>query len=427
MPAIRAADDVVEGTSVAVGGGREPLGTHVTTHREMELELRAAADGTMPSYHAPTSIADAPLAGRSPTDASVTIVSAPAIIAIVSAVPPADPRPATVHPRGTADDLISLVAPVFNEEETLPEFYRRVCAALEGLRFELLLVDDGSADATASILADLARNDGRVRVLHLSRNFGHQAAITAGLDAARGDAVIMIDADLQDPPELIPEMLRKWEAGSDVVYAVRQARAGETRMKLATARWFYRLFSHLAQIRLEQNAGDFRLFDRSALDAVNAMRERNRFLRGMSVWVGFTQAAVPYERDRRYAGSTKYTPRKMVRFSFDAITSFSNVPLQAATVLGFVVSALAFLGIPVAIGLRIAGEFVPGIASVLLAVLLLGGIQLITVGIIGEYLGRVYEEVKQRPLYVVRERLNDPLVNGPEDRTATVREPDADL
>ncbi|HEY8000648.1 MAG: glycosyltransferase family 2 protein [Vicinamibacteria bacterium] len=299
--------------------------------------------------------------------------------------------------------LLSVVAPLYNEEDTVAEFHRRVVAAVGALPFELVLVDDGSTDRTAQLLAGIAAADHRVRVITLSRNFGHQAAITAGLDHARGDATVMIDADLQDPPELIGEMLEHWREGSDVVYAVRRERAGETRVKLATARWFYRLFSRVAQVDLEPNAGDFRLLDRRALDALNSMRERDRFLRGMTVWVGFRQTSVTYERDPRFAGETKYTLRRMLRFGLDAISSFSNVPLQAATVLGFVFSAVAFLAIPVAIGFRIAGEFVPGIATVLLAVLLLGGIQLITVGIIGEYLGRVYDEVKRRPLYIVSE------------------------
>ena len=302
--------------------------------------------------------------------------------------------------------LLSVVAPVYNEEATLQVFCERVDEALVGTAYELILVDDGSADATPALLRRLADADPRIRVVSLSRNFGHQAALTAGLDHAQGDAVAMMDSDLQDPPELLPSMLENWRAGSDVVYAVRTERTGETRVKLATASWFYRLFSRLAQIELTQNSGDFRLLDRRALDALNSMRERNRFLRGMTVWVGFTQSAVPYERDARFAGETKYTPAKMLRFSLDAISSFSHVPLQAATLAGFVVAAIAFLGIPVAIGLKLAGEYVPGITSVLLAVLLLGGIQLITVGIIGEYLGRVYDEVKRRPLYVVRERFN---------------------
>jgi glycosyltransferase involved in cell wall biosynthesis len=302
--------------------------------------------------------------------------------------------------------LLSVVVPVLNEEDTIEELHRRIADALTGLAFELIIVDDGSGDATPRILTRLGHADQRVRVVTLSRNFGHQAAITAGLDHALGDAVVMLDGDLQDPPEVILDMVERWRGGADIVYAVRRTRPGESRAKLSSARWFYRLFSTLTRIDMPPDAGDFRLLDRQAIDALGTMRERNRFLRGMTVWVGFTQTAVYYDRDPRYAGETKYTVRRMLRFSLDAISSFSNVPLQVATVFGFIFSAVAFLGIPVAIGFRIAGEFVPGITTVLLAVLMLGGIQLITVGIIGEYLGRVYEEVKRRPLYVVRERLN---------------------
>jgi glycosyltransferase involved in cell wall biosynthesis len=305
--------------------------------------------------------------------------------------------------------LLSIIAPVFNEEAVIEEFHRRVEAAITGVDLELLLVDDGSTDGTPAALDGLAARDPRVRVITLSRNFGHQAALTAGLDHARGEAIVMIDGDLQDPPEVVPRMLDEWRRGSDVVYAVRSARPGETRGKLLTARWFYRLFSRLAQIDLRPDAGDFRLLDRRALEALLSMRERNRFLRGMTVWVGFRQSAVTYDRDPRYAGETKYTLRRMLRFALDAISSFSYVPLQAATVLGFVCSFVAFVAIPVAIGFKIAGQFVPGITTLLLVVLLLGGIQLITVGIIGEYLGRVYEEVKRRPLYVVRDRKNLPI------------------
>lgn len=297
--------------------------------------------------------------------------------------------------------LLSVVAPVFNEEATVNEFARRVVGALDGLPFELVLVNDGSSDRTAELLAEVQRGDPRIRVITLSRNFGHQAALTAGLDNARGNAVVMLDSDLQDPPELIGELIERWRDGADVVYAVRRQREGEGRFKLATARGFYRAFSRLAQVELEPNSGDFRLLDRRALDALVSMRERNRFLRGMTVWVGFTQTAVAYDRDPRYAGETKYTLRRMVRFAFDAIASFSHVPLQIATGLGFVFSLVAFLGLPIAIVFRATGQFVPGITTVLFAVLLLGGIQLITVGIIGEYIGRIYEEVKGRPLYLV--------------------------
>ncbi len=300
-------------------------------------------------------------------------------------------------------ELLSVVAPVLDEEATVTEFVRRVAAALEGLPYELLLVDDGSTDRTPELLASLAAADDHVRPITLSRNFGHQAALTAGLDQARGNAIVMLDSDLQDPPELIGDLLARWREGADVVYAVRRERDGERRFKLATARGFYRVFSWLAQIDLEPNAGDFRLLDRRALDALGSMRERNRFLRGMTVWVGFTQTAVAYDRDPRYAGDTKFTLRRMIRFAFDAISSFSHLPLQAATALGFLFSGIAFLGMPVAVLFKATGQFVPGITTVLFAVLLLGGIQLITVGIIGEYIGRIYEEVKGRPLYVLRD------------------------
>ena len=302
--------------------------------------------------------------------------------------------------------LLSVVAPMYDEEGTVEEFYARVCAALEGEPFELVLVDDASSDRTPELVDNLAATDPRVRVIHLSRNFGHQAALTAGLEHARGDAVAMLDGDLQDPPELIAQMLEHWRAGSDVVFAKRTGRTGESRFKLATARWFYRLFGKLSDIELEPNAGDFRLLDRRALDALLSLRERNRFLRGMSVWIGYTQTAVPYERDARHAGETKYTLRRMVRFSFDAISSFSWLPLQAATLLGFLFSAVAFLMLPLVVVARFSGIYVPGVASILFIILLLGGIQLITVGIIGEYVGRIYDEVKGRPLYLVRETRN---------------------
>ncbi len=302
--------------------------------------------------------------------------------------------------------LLSVVAPVYNEEALIEEFYGRVCAALEGLTFELVLVDDGSSDASPQILERLAESDPRVCVVFLSRNFGHQTALTAGLDHARGDAVVMLDADLQDPPELIPRMLDHWRRGCDVVYAVREQREGESRFKLSTAKWFYKLFDRLAQVELEHNSGDFRLLDRQALNALLSMRERNRFLRGMTVWVGYTQAAVSYRRDPRQAGETKYTLSKMMKFSLDAISSFSHRPLQLATLLGFVISTLAFIAIPVVIALRLVGSYLPGFGSITIAILLLGGIQLIAIGIIGEYVGRIYDEVKGRPLYLVRARRN---------------------
>ncbi|HXM86243.1 MAG TPA: glycosyltransferase family 2 protein [Solirubrobacteraceae bacterium] len=304
--------------------------------------------------------------------------------------------------------LLSIVAPVFNEEELVEAFVARASAAAADYEFELVLVNDGSSDSTPELLDRIAERDGRVRVVHLSRNFGHQAALTAGLEHAIGDVVAMIDADLQDPPELIRDMIARWSQGADVVYAVRKQREGETAFKLATASWFYKLFDKLAQVDLEPNSGDFRLLDRRALDALLAMTERSRFLRGMTVWVGFNQTAVSYERDARSAGETKYTLRKMLRFSLDAITSFSHLPLQLATYVGMLSAGVAFVAIPVVIILRLFDSYLPGFGAITIAILLLGGIQLIALGVIGEYVGRIYDEVKHRPLYIVREERNQP-------------------
>jgi glycosyltransferase involved in cell wall biosynthesis len=307
-----------------------------------------------------------------------------------------------------APKLLSIVAPVYDEQELVEEFIARACAAAADYHFELVMVNDGSSDATPELLDHIASTDPRVRVIHLSRNFGHQAALTAGLEHAAGDVVAMIDADLQDPPELIPEMVAQWSQGADVVYAVRRQRDGESAFKLATASWFYRLFDKLAQVDLEPNSGDFRLLDRRALDALLAMTERSRFLRGMTVWVGFQQTAVPYERDARHAGETKYTVRRMLRFSLDAITSFSHLPLQLATYAGILSAGVAFIAIPVVIALRLFDSYLPGFGSITIAILLLGGIQLIALGVIGEYVGRIYDEVKHRPLYIVRDERNAP-------------------
>jgi glycosyltransferase involved in cell wall biosynthesis len=308
--------------------------------------------------------------------------------------------------------LLSIVAPVYNEQELVQEFVVRACAAAADYEFELVLVNDGSSDGTPALLDRIAAGDRRVRVIHLSRNFGHQAALTAGLEHAAGDVVAMLDADLQDPPELIRDMIAQWSQGADVVYAVRRQREGETAFKLATASWFYKLFDKLAQVDLEPNSGDFRLLDRRALDALLAMTERSRFLRGMTVWVGFNQTAVSYEREARPAGETKYTLRKMLRFSLDAITSFSHLPLQLATWAGLLSASVAFIAIPVVIVLRVFDSYLPGFGSITIAILLLGGIQLIALGVIGEYVGRIYDEVKHRPLYIVRDERNRPLSPG---------------
>jgi polyisoprenyl-phosphate glycosyltransferase len=318
------------------------------------------------------------------------------------------------HMQTRVPALLSVVAPVYNEEELVELFVKRTCSALEDYTFELVLVNDGSSDSTPRLLDRIAASDPRVRVIHLSRNFGHQAALTAGLEHAVGDVVAMIDADLQDPPEVIAQMVERWGGGADVVYAVREHRLGETAFKLATASWFYKLFNKLTQVDLEPNSGDFRLLDRRALDALLSMTERSRFLRGMTVWVGFTQTAVPYEREARRAGETKYTLRKMLRFSLDAIASFSHLPLQLATYVGLLSAGVAFIAIPVVIGLHFAGSYLPGFGTITIAILLIGGIQLIALGVIGEYVGRIYDEVKHRPLYIVREERNrPPSLEGP--------------
>jgi polyisoprenyl-phosphate glycosyltransferase len=302
--------------------------------------------------------------------------------------------------------LISVTAPILNEGEVLPAFYERIRSALEGVNFELVLVDDGSTDSSPEILDRLAADDDRIKVVHLSRNFGYQAAVAAGLEHCAGDAVVTIDADLQDPPELIPKLIEEWEQGSDVVYAVREQREGEGRMKLVTARWFSAIFSRLAELDIPANAGDFRLLSRRAVAALKQMPERSRFMRGMTVWVGFRQSTVPYQRDRRYAGDTSYRWRTLMRISLDAISSFSHTPLQIATLAGFFVSFIAFLGIPYVIVNRLLGFYVEGVSTLLFVMLFLGGVQLITLGIIGEYVSRIYDETKRRPLYVVSERRN---------------------
>ncbi len=298
----------------------------------------------------------------------------------------------------------SIVAPVFNEEETLRHFYKRVVDVMEGIGepFELVLINDGSSDGSFLKMQDLHQRDPRVIVIDFSRNFGHQIAISAGLDYARGEAIIIIDSDLQDPPEVISDLIQHWKDGAEVVYAQRSRRKGETRFKLMTAAAFYRLITRITSINIPRDTGDFRLLDRSVVDALVKMREHHRFMRGLSAWVGFRQEAVLYERQERFAGTTKYPLRKMIRFSLDAITSFSHVPLELATSFGFILAAISLIGILVAAALRIFTGAIIGQASTLILVLFLGGIQLIFLGIIGEYLGRIYDEVRARPLYIVR-------------------------
>ncbi len=311
--------------------------------------------------------------------------------------------------QATEVPVYSIVAPVYDEEETLPTFYQRVIAVMEemGEPFELVLVNDGSTDGSYGILRSLHEHDARVRVVDFSRNFGHQIAISAGLDRARGRCVVIIDSDLQDPPEVIPDLIARWKAGAEVVYAQRAKRTGETRFKRFTASVFYQLIGRIAAVNIPRDTGDFRLLDRSVVDALVAMREHHRFMRGLSAWVGFRQEAVQYVRHERFAGKTKYPFLKMLRFSIDAITSFSHVPLQLATSFGFILAGISLVGIVIAAILRIFGGAIVGQASTLSLVLFMGGIQLIFLGIIGEYLGRIYDEVRARPLYIVREVLGE--------------------
>ena len=316
------------------------------------------------------------------------------------------PNPVLTKTEGPGVVVYSVIIPVYNEAEVVPTLYRRLTRVMEGLGepYEIIFVNDGSRDDSPTLLRELWDRDKRVRFLSLSRNFGHQIAITAGLDRSSGQAVIVMDADLQDPPEVIPQLIEQWRKGYDVVFAVRERRRGDGLFKRATAALFYRLFRHLSATDVPVDAGDFRLMSRRAVEALNAIRERNRFIRGLAGWIGFPQTSVPFVRDVRHAGETKYSLKQMVRFAFNGIISFSLVPLQLAGYLGFVVSATSFFYMAYAIWLKLfTDRVVLGWTSVMVAVLFLGGVQLVSLGIIGEYLGRIYEEVKQRPLYIVGE------------------------
>ncbi len=304
----------------------------------------------------------------------------------------------------------SIIAPIYNEKENLPELHRRVKEVMDstGEPWELVLVDDGSTDGSTEIIRALAKEDARIRPIIFARNFGHQIAITAGWDYARGDAVVIIDADLQDPPELILEMSKKWKEGYEVVYAVRAEREGESWFKLWTASLFYRLIYRITDVKIPLDTGDFRLMDRKVVNVLKQMREKHRFPRGMSAWVGFKQIGVEYKRAARKAGETKYPFRKMFRLALNAITSFSYFPLQVATFFGFASAGVAIIAIPVVAALRLAGSHsFEGQTTTLISVLFLGGVQLISLGILGEYIGRLYDEAKGRPLYIVREAPED--------------------
>jgi len=311
--------------------------------------------------------------------------------------------------------MISVVVPVYNEEGNVEELARRVArimASVDGRpAYELIFVNDGSKDGTLAALRRLAREIREIIIVNLSRNFGHQLAATAGLDLARGDAIILMDGDLQDPPELIVEFIAKWREGYDVVYAIRRSRKGESFFKRVTARMFYRAVRRLTKVDIPLDTGDFRLMSRRVVDSLGRSRERHRFLRGLVSWVGFNQIGIEYDRDTRFSGATKYPLSKMLRFALDGVTSFSDVPLRLASLLGFVTSIVAFaVGIYEVLLRLFTGYNLPGYTSTIFAILFLGGVQLIGIGILGEYVGRIYDEIKGRPLYLVAdvERASEP-------------------
>lgn len=311
---------------------------------------------------------------------------------------------------------LSVVVPIFNEAEGIPELYRRMStvASRLSINYELIFVNDGSQDRSLDLLRVIQAKDPQVRVLSFSRNFGHQVAITAGMEYAQGEAVVVIDADLQDPPELIGPMLEKWREGYDVVYAVREKREGDTLFKRVTAALFYRLLRRITNVDIPLDTGDFRLMSRRSIEAMKLFSERNRFVRGLVSWIGFRQTGIKFIRAERYAGETKYPLKKMLRFALDGIVTFSFIPLQLATYFGFIAAGLSFLGILWVVYMRFfTQETITGWASMMVILLFLGGVQLLTLGIIGEYIGRIYDEVKRRPLYLVEEVLG--FDQGPTD------------
>ncbi len=307
--------------------------------------------------------------------------------------------------------IVTLIVPVYCEEEVIEECYKRIKSVMDSLTnygYELIFINDGSTDNTLNILKNIVAQDKRVKIINFSRNFGHQIAITAGLDKAESDAAIIIDADLQDPPELIPEMIKKWEEGYKIVYARRVTRKGERKFKLWSASIFYWVLKKLTDIKIPLNTGDFRLIDKRVVRELRKIKEKNRFVRGLSSWVGFQQVGIEYEREKRFAGKTKYPLKKMISFALDGILSFSQKPLKIALNIGFI---SILLGIVMIIYVFIGKIFfpaitMPGWASILIAVVFFGGVQLFTIGIIGEYIGRIYDETKNRPLYIIEDEVN---------------------
>ncbi len=336
-----------------------------------------------------------------------------------------DSTPAALVTRRDCAATLSVVIPLFNEAGNVDELLRRITSVVRALPqapdYEIICVDDGSRDGTRAGLFAAARLDPHVRVLALSRNFGHQIAATAGLDASRGDAVVLMDGDLQDPPELIADFLARYQAGYDVVYATRRRRNGESRFKIWTAAAFYRIVRRLTNVSIPVDTGDFRLMSRRVVDALRQTRERGRFIRGLVSWVGFNQTGVEYDRDARFSGETKYPFSKMLKFAIDGITAFSEIPLRFASYLGFLTSTFAFLYAVVILVLKFLHYNEPGYTSTILTVLFLGGVQLIGIGILGEYVGRIYDEIKARPLYLVADNVGSGLSSHIDSLPSSVR------
>ncbi|AZJ23497.1 glycosyltransferase [Bacillus wiedmannii] len=305
--------------------------------------------------------------------------------------------------------LISVVVPMYFEEEVAQECYNRLKSVMlqNDINYEFVFVNDGSTDRTMEILSEIAANDYRTKIVNFARNFGHQIAVTAGIAAAKGDAIVIIDADLQDPPEVIPELIAKWEEGYEVVYAKRKQRKGETWFKLLTAKYFYKFLNYMSDIDIPKDTGDFRIIDRKVADVFNQMTERNRFIRGMMSWVGFRQTYVEYERDERFAGETKYPLKKMIKFASDGIIAFSTKPLRIVMTLGLLSVLISIIVLLYTITVKIIGTGTQtGWASIMVAITFFSGIQLLGLGIVGQYIARIYDESKNRPIYIVKETIN---------------------